>query len=179
MTSQERDQLLITPLAGYDPLVGRWLWLLDDSRRRTLEVLAGISESALDWRPDEEANTIGTLLYHIVAIELDWLYVEILEQPDYGAKVTTLLPYDVREPSGRLTPVYGESLDSHLARLAASRQLLLDELRSLTPTELYRARRFDPYDVTPEWVLYHLVEHETAHRGEMGELRRQAERSMR
>jgi uncharacterized damage-inducible protein DinB len=66
-----------------------------------------------------------------------------------------------------------------LARLAASRQRLLDELRSLTATELYRVRHFDPYDVTPEWVLYHLVEHETGHRGEIGELRRQAERSMR
>ena len=90
MTIKERDQLLITPLTGYDPPIGRWLWLLDDSRRRTVEVLAGMAESALDWRPDEEANTIGTLLYHIVAIELDWLYVEILEQPDYGAKVSTL-----------------------------------------------------------------------------------------
>ena len=179
MTIKESDQLLITPLTGYDPLIGRWLWLLDDSRRRTVEVLTGMAESTLEWRPDDEANTIGTLLYHIVAIELDWLYVEILEQPDYSAKVTTLLPYDVREPSGRLMPVYGESLDSHLARLAVSRQLLLDELRPLTAAELYRVRRFDPYDVTPEWVLYHLVEHETGHRGEIGELRRQAERSRR
>lgn len=176
---KERDQLLITPHAGYDPLIGRWLWLLTDSRQRTLEVLAGIPASALDWRPDDGANTIGTLLYHIVAIELDWLYVEILERPDYGAAVATLLPYEIREPSGRLTPVDGESLESHLARMAASRQLLLDELRALTATELYRVRHFDPYDVTPEWVLYHLLEHETAHRGEIGELRRQAARAMR
>ncbi|MCE7983236.1 MAG: DinB family protein [Caldilinea sp. CFX5] len=177
MTTKERDQLLITPLADYDPLVGRWLWLLTDSRQRTLEALAGMAESALDWRPDEGANTIGTLLYHIVAIELDWLYVELLEQPDYSAAVAGLLPYDVRDAAGRLTPVYGESLTSHLARLAASRQLLLDELRSLTAAELYHVRRFEPYDVTPEWVLYHLLEHETGHRGEIGELRRQAERS--
>lgn len=179
MTSQERDQLLITPLTGYDPTIGRWLWLLDDSRRRTLEVLVGMAESALDWRPDDEANSIGTLLYHIVAIELDWLYIEILEQPTYGPEVTALLPYDVRDAAGRLTPVSGESLESHLARMAASRQLLLDKLRSFTATEFYRVRRFDPYDVTPEWVLYHLIEHETGHRGEIGELRRQAQRSMR
>jgi uncharacterized damage-inducible protein DinB len=177
LATKARDQLFITPLADYDPLIGRWLWLLADSRQRTLEALAGMAASALDLRPDEGANTIGTLLYHIVAIELDWLYVEILEQPDYGAKVATLLPYEVRDAAGRLTPVYGESLANHLARLATSRQLLLDELRPLTTTELYRVRRFDPYDVTPEWVLYHLLEHEIGHRGEIGELRRQAERS--
>ena len=178
MTIKARDQLLITPSAAYDPVVARWLWLLNDNRQRTLDVVAGIAESALDWRPDEEANSIGTLLYHILAIELDWLYVEILERPDYGAAVATLLPYDVRDPAGRLTAVEGESLANHLARMAASRQQVLTELRSLTAADFYRVRQLDAYDVTPEWVLYHLLEHEAGHRGEIGELRRQAERTM-
>lgn len=175
MTTKKRDQLLIAPLAGYDPTIARWLWLLTDIRARTLDVLAGMAESTLDWRPDDEANTIGTLLYHIVAIELDWLYVEILERPDYGPEVVALLPHDVREPSGRLTPVHGETLADHLMRMAAARQLLLTALRPMTAEDFYRVRRLDPYDVTPEWVLYHLLEHEAGHRGEIGELRRQAE----
>lgn len=177
MTTTERDQLLIAPLAGYDPIIARWLWLLTDIRQRTLDVLSGIAEPTLNWRPDDEANRIGTLLYHIVAIELDWLYVEILERPDYVAEVVAILPYDVREPSGRLTPVYDENLQSHLARMAAARQLLLDALRPMTAEEFYRVRRLDAYDVTPEWVLYHLMEHEAGHRGEIAELRRQAERT--
>jgi uncharacterized damage-inducible protein DinB len=152
LTTKERQQLIIDPFAGYDPLVGRWLWLLTDLRRRTLDVL-----------------------YHIVAVELDWLYVEILERPDYGPEVTALLPYEMREPSGRLMPVENEDLQQHLARLAASRQLLLDALRPMTADDFYRVRHLDPYDVTPEWVLYHLIEHEAGHRGEIGELRRQAE----
>jgi uncharacterized damage-inducible protein DinB len=134
-----------------------------------------MAESTLHWRPDDEANTIGTLLYHIVAIELDWLYVEILERPDYGPEVVALLPHDVRGPSGRLTPVHGETLADHLARMAASRQLLLDALYPMTAADFYRVRCLDAYDVTPEWVLYHLMEHEAGHRGEIGELRRQAE----
>ncbi len=178
MTTQERDQLLIVPLAGYEPTVARWLWLLTDIRTRTLDVLAGVAESTLDWQPDEGANTIGTLLYHIVAIELDWLYVEILERPDYGPEVSALLPYEIREPSGRLMPVVGETLQSHLARMAASRQLLLNALRPMTAEDFYRVRRLDAYDVTPEWVLYHLMEHEAGHRGELGELRRQAEQGI-
>lgn len=178
MTIKERDQLLISPPADYDPVVARWLWLLNDNRQRTLAAVAGMAESLLDWRPDAEANSIGTLLYHIVAIELDWLYVEILERPDYGAAVAPLLPYDVRDSAGRLAAVNGESLADHLARMTASRQRLLTELRSLTAADFYRVRRLDAYDVTPEWVLYHLLEHEAGHRGEIGELRRQAERTM-
>ena len=171
---KERDQLLIAPLAGYDPTVARWLWLLTDIRVRTLDALAGMAERTLEWRPDEDANTIGTLLYHIVAVELDWLYMEILERPDYGPEVTALLPYEMREASGRLTPVMGETLQSHLARMATARQLLLDALRPMTAEDFYRVRRLDAYDVTPEWVLYHLMEHEAGHRGEIAELRRQA-----
>ncbi len=177
MTTKERDQLLIAPLAGYDPTIARWLWQLTDIRARTLDALAGMAESTLDWRPDDEANTIGTLLYHIVAIELDWLYVEILERPDYGPEVMALLPYEMREPSGRLKPVHGETLAEHLARMAAARQLLLAALRPMRAEDFYRVRRLDAYDVTPEWVLYHLMEHEAGHRGEIGELRRQAEQA--
>jgi len=177
LTTNERDQLLIVPLTGYDPVIARWLWQLTDLRQRTLAIVAGMAESLLEWRPDDAANSIGTLLYHIVAVELDWLYVEILERPDYGAAVAGLLPYDMRDAAGRLTSVYGESLQQHLARMAASRQLLLDELRPMTAADFYRVRCLEPYDVTPEWVLYHLLEHEAGHRGEMAELRRQAERA--
>lgn len=175
MTIKERDQLLITPLAGYDPLIARWLWLLTDIRQRTLDVVSGISARTLDWRPDEDANSIGTLLYHIVAVELDWLYVEILEQPDFGTAVAGLLPYAMRDASGRLTSVEHETLQQHLDRMAVSRQRLLNELQPLTAAEFYRVRHLDAYDVTPEWVLYHLLEHEAGHRGEIAELRRQAE----
>lgn len=177
MTIKERDQLLIIPPVDYDPVVARWLWLLNDNRRRTLEVVTGMAEKLLNWRPDDAANAIGTLLYHIVAVELDWLYVEILEQP-YSAAAVALLPYEMRDGTGRLMAVPHETLAQQLARLAASRQLLLDELHALTAADFYRARRLDAYDVTPEWVLYHLIEHEAGHRGEMAELRRQAELSM-
>jgi len=175
LTTKARDQLIVSPFADYDPVIGRWLWLLTDIRRRTLAVVAGMADDQLHWRPDAEANTIGTLLYHIVAVELDWLYVEILERPDYGPDVIALLPYEMREPAGRLMPVENENLQQHLARMSASRQLLLDALRPMTAADFYRVRRLDPYDVTPEWVLYHLMEHEAGHRGEIGELRRQAE----
>jgi len=165
-------------MAGYAPAVARWLWLLTDLRERTVAVLDGLDERLLTWRPDPAANTIGTLLYHIVGIELDWLYAEILERPDYGPEVTALLPYELREPSGRLLPVEDESLANHLARMSAARQLMHAALRTMTEDDFYRMRRLPPYDVTPEWVLYHLIEHEAGHRGEIAELRRQAELAM-
>jgi uncharacterized damage-inducible protein DinB len=34
------------------------------------------------------------------------------------------------------------------------------------------------YDVTPEWVVHHLMQHEAEHRGQIGELRVAAEQAL-
>ncbi len=60
----------------------------------------------IDWCATERDNRIGTLLYHIAAIELDWLYVEVLEQ-EFPADLDALFRYDVRDAQGRLSIDHG------------------------------------------------------------------------
>jgi len=71
-------QLQITPLDGYDPEIGRWMWALQDVRRRyTLRLVKDLDERLVDWEgPDGQENAIGSLLYHIALVEMDWLYGE-------------------------------------------------------------------------------------------------------
>jgi len=58
--------LQIDPLPGYEPEVGRWLWALEEVRRRTLRLVEGLDQRTLDWEgPDGRENAIGSLLYHI------------------------------------------------------------------------------------------------------------------
>lgn len=47
-------QLQISPLDGYDPEIGRWLWALQDVRRRyTLRIVKDLDERLVDWEgPD-------------------------------------------------------------------------------------------------------------------------------
>jgi uncharacterized damage-inducible protein DinB len=51
------------------------------------------------------------------------------------------------------------------------RATLLAALRSITVEDFRRLRHLDAYDVSPEWVLHHLMQHEAEHRGQIGELR--------
>ena len=171
-----RRTLVIEPVATSDPTIARWLGALEDSRTRTLTCLADIDPRAIDWVRDDE-NTIGTLLYHIAAIEADWLYVEVLEQP-FPPDVIELFPYDVRETNGRLTPVGGRSLDQHIALLNAVRSRLLTAFQDMAFDDFQRARQLPDYDVTPEWVLHHLMQHEAEHRGQIGLLRTAAEHAL-
>ncbi|MCB0127319.1 MAG: DinB family protein, partial [Caldilineaceae bacterium] len=154
-TETKRKTFVITPTpAAVNPTVARWLWLLDDTRERTLKSLAGMTDAEVNWMPPDGSNNIGTLLYHMVLIELDWLYAEILEQPDGPAEIGTLLPHNARNEDGQLTTVNHETVQDHLQRLAAGRHLLTTALQTMREDEFYRVRHLDTYDVTPEWVLH-------------------------
>jgi uncharacterized damage-inducible protein DinB len=165
----EVEQLHLEPLSAQDPAIGRALWQLEGARGRLKKALDGLDETMLDWEPYPGGNSVGTLLYHIAAIEIDWLFCEVLEQ-EFPPEVEALLPYPVRDESGRLFPVANVSLTDHLQRLDTARQHLLDVYAELSLAEFRRARQLPQYHVTPEWVLYHLTQHETEHRGQIGEI---------
>jgi uncharacterized damage-inducible protein DinB len=150
--------------------VGRWLAAMQDARSRTLQELDGLPTDAVDWVPQGGGNSVGTLLYHVALIEADWLFVEILggEGPAWPED---LFPFDVREVDGTLTPVRGLSKDDHLRRLESVRELLFGHVGAMSSAELHRVRALEAYDVAPDWVLHHLMQHEAEHRAQIAWLR--------
>jgi hypothetical protein len=178
MSQSQREHLAIEPLDAYGPEIGRWLWVLEDTRRLTKRSLEGVQADVLDWEPYPGGNCIGTLLYHLGAIELDWLFADVLEQA-FPPELEALFPDNVRDDQGRLTAVKGRPLAEHLSRLDEVRAALLAAFRGMTVEEFRRPRQLTNYDVTPEWVLHHLNQHEAEHCGQFAELRAVAERTMR
>jgi uncharacterized damage-inducible protein DinB len=153
-------------VAAEAPEIGVWLAALGDCRVRTLKAIAGIGSDELDWACPLSKNTIGTLLYHIAAIELDWLYSEILQQ-EFPRDFTSWFPHDVRDSDGNLTFIGGESAERHQSRFQYVRDLLSAALGAMTLAEFRRVRHLESYDVTPEWVVHHLLQHESQHRGQI------------
>lgn len=177
MEPQPKDLLVLDDPLSQEPEIGRWLAALEDARRRTMRVLEGLSPTLLDWRSADDESSIGTLLYHLADIEADWLYVEALEQP-MPPEVAALFADPTRDAHGQLHQVEGASLDEHLQRLDTVRNLLLDGYRRMELAEFRRVHRFTHYDVTPEYVLHHLLQHEAEHRSQIGALRAKAERAL-
>ena len=161
---------IIQPLPCREPEVGRWLWALQDTRSLTYACLEGISQAELDWSPPYRGNTIGSLLYHIAVIEADWLYEDVL-QSGFPADVADLFSLGIRDEAGLLSAVRGVVLEEHLCVLDAVRARLVLAYSQFTLDEFRRPRRQPDYLVTPEWTLYHLIEHEAEHRGQILELR--------
>lgn len=170
--------LQVEPLNARSPEIGRWLWALEEVRARTHRLIDGLDQRTLDWEgADGRENAIGSLLYHIADVEMGWLFGEILEKP-FPPQVRSDFPHKGRDAQGRLPRVLGVPLAEHLGRLKRSRTIALDTLRDI-PIEDWRRLRHptgEDYEVAPEWVVFHLVEHEAGHAFQISSLKARASR---
>lgn len=140
------------------------LAVLHEARARTLATLGELRRGLDD--PSASGHSVGTLLYHLAATELDWLYAEV-RQEAFPAEAEVWFPLDVRGEDGRLSVLTGEAPERHLARLSWVRGLLDDTFGSMSLAEFRRPRELEAYTVTPEWVLMHLALHEAHHAGQL------------
>ena len=170
----DNKPLAIEVVEGCEPEIGRLLWLLEVARERLKERLVGLEPAVLDTQLPNE-NSIGTLLYHIAAIEISWLYEEVAQTDVFPPEVDELMGFEVRDDEGRLTVVNGRSLDEYLHTLDRTRYYLLEVFRQMDMADFRRLRHMERYSCTPEWVLHHLIQHETEHRGQIMTIRTQAE----
>ena len=170
--SPGEKSLRVEQLAGFSPEVSPWIWALEDARLRTLHDVDWLDQATLDRTRAGSVNSIGTLLYHIAAVELDWVYSEVLEHSwdDVPAEVKDLLGYDVRDETGKLTEVPCVPWEEHIHRLTTSRAIVLAAFRNMPTEDFRRQRRLPDYNVSPEWVVHQLIQHEAEHRGQMMEL---------
>jgi DinB superfamily len=165
-----REVRTLEPIAD-SPEVGRWLSAMEDGRRDTLRELDGVSDFSVDHRPPGSENSIGTVLYHVALIEADWLFDDIFGTPLANSEAATWFPEEDRDTGGQLTDIQGESLDMHLHRLEAVRGVLIERLRPMSVADFHAPRPREQYDVSPAWVVHHLLQHEAEHRSEIGWLK--------
>jgi uncharacterized damage-inducible protein DinB len=164
----ERERLALDPIAD-DPEIGRWLAAFEEVRHDTLKVIGEIPRGAIDLDPGDGGDTLGTVLYHLALVEVDWLFIDVLDrQSDIPRE---RFPFDSRVEDGRLTPVLGEPIARHLERLATTRELVLSELRVMSSDDFHRVHVREEIDVSADWVLFHLIDHEVEHRVRLSALR--------
>jgi uncharacterized damage-inducible protein DinB len=170
--------LLVNALPGYEAEIGRWLWAMEEVRRRTFNLVKGLDQRALDWEgPDGRENAIGSLLYHIADVEMWWLHAAVLHTP-ISVGVAGLFPFAPRDAHGRLARVLGVPREDHRHRLRRVRRILLDAFRGMSVRHFRKLRTSKTYPraVAPEWVVFHLVEHEAGHAFQISALKARAAR---
>ncbi len=134
----------VTPLPGYNLVIGRWLWAMQQTRKRRLRLVKDLDQDLLDWEgPDGRENAIGTLLYHIAGVEMGWLWWELKGHSGMPPEIEEDFPSEAADPeTGWLTRVRGIPLAEHVRRLERNREVFLAEVKSLSLSD-WRTPRLD------------------------------------
>ena len=170
----EQKFFLVEPLSGYAPEIGQVLSLLADARQRTMRCVDGLPSEAVDWELGPNFHTIGSVLYHVAAVEVNWLYGLVLQQ-DMPIEIADWFPRTIVDDRANITPVKNISLDGHLYRLDKAHAILLTAFQGMSLEEFRRVRDVPRMTVTAETVAQQLLQHEAEHRGQIMSLRTAAE----
>jgi uncharacterized damage-inducible protein DinB len=144
--------------------------LLQDSRRRTLGELEDLRDEWLDLEPPMGHNTLRSILYRMVSTEVEWLYTVL--QQEMPADMKAHFPHDDRDETGNLARLEGKGPDACLEKMARAREVLIAGYKAMSAGEFRKLRAIthwtdETHYITPERVLYHLVNHDAEHRGEL------------
>jgi uncharacterized damage-inducible protein DinB len=151
------------------------LWgMLEATREKTHKFVNGLSEKELSTRAAPGAHTIGTLLTHIAETEFSWVKEVILGKPLSQEEKKTFRSDLYGKPDDPQAPPV--PLEFFLENLQLVRQLTKETVFKLKDAELESVRieegKEKRYEDSIGWILYHLVEHEAGHQGQIAMLKR-------
>ncbi len=176
---------LIEPAPGFAAEVGSFLAQLDDQNECLTEDTRGATPAELAWQPGPGTNTIGMLIAHIAIVEVYWLMVANQSVgDDYFARVRDILgigPDDDGMPAAADAPppatLAGKDLAFYDDLMARARRHTRSIVSRWGPAELDgRVSRVSRRDGTAwtqnrRWILYHVLEHQAGHYGQINLLR--------
>jgi uncharacterized damage-inducible protein DinB len=152
-------------------------WMLEDVRKVTLAGVSHLSKEQLFQAPIEGESSIGSYLMHLGECDLSWQ--EILsgkEQPsDLKKRCYFDKWFDVPDPEPPKDPL---EVKEYIETIAATRKNFLEYISTLEDTELENEvtiqRKSGERKLKKKWIIYHIIEHEAHHRGQMFMLIRKA-----
>jgi uncharacterized damage-inducible protein DinB len=185
MPTLEREVLVMPP--GFRSREAcSFIAQLDDQNARLIADTRHLDPAALQWQPASGMNTIGMLLAHIAIVEVFWTRVGALGITSLEAYRTegvlgVGMDHDSMPlPEGAAPPaaLRGKDLayfDGLLARARAySREAVAQLADEDLERQIVRTRRDGViHETTVRWVLYHMVEHEAGHYGQINLLAHQ------
>ena len=163
--------------SGLSSKVAHWNSLFHETRERLLLIVNELDAKALDFTIDErKVETIGTLLFHIAAIEWSWIFEDIdgLELDYEEWKEAFALRPQVDVPQ-----IKGKNKQFYLEKLQEVREQVYQRLQEFEDNDLERIVESEGNKYSIEWILFHILEHETMHIGQILLLKRFYEKQIR
>lgn len=163
--------LLIKPKPGFTPRIGELVSMMNYARFTTLQGVQGLSTAQLDYRLDWSANSIGSLLLHLAAVET-WYQVYTFEHREMRTEEEEpwRAAFDLGE-AGRT--IQGQPLACYLGILEDVRERTLAEFARRDDDWLYQESSFWYNQPANHYFMwFHVFEDEINHRGQIRLMRK-------
>ncbi|MFW9991446.1 MAG: DinB family protein [Candidatus Odinarchaeota archaeon] len=167
----KRQLFILDKPEELSPRLASWYSQLVELRSNLLKNLEDVDQELLDFTPDErKIETIGTLLLHIAAIEWSWIFEDIDgEEMDFEEWKHAF----ALRPSVNIPQLAGKGMIFYLERLAKVRDEVYQRLTRMNDSDLdQKVESSDGVRYSIEWILYHIIEHEALHLGQVSMLKR-------
>lgn len=149
--------------------IANFFAMFDENRSRLLDKIKDITDEMLDFTPDEDMfETIGTLLYHIAAVEHDWIFFDIDKIPIDEEKWIHAFANRFDD----VDQLTGKGLQFYLDALEEVRQKIYERFKLFTDEDLKKVVESEGRTYTIEWILFHMINHEALHIGQIAMLKR-------
>ncbi len=168
MDGEEKTIISLEMTEELEPRIAQLYAMLQKVREKLLKRIDGLTKKELDYTPDEKSvETIGTLLLHIAAVEWSWIFEDMdgLEMDYEKWKHAFSLREDIPQ-------IKGQGLQFYIEQLAEVREEVLKRLSDMTDSQLSHLVELNQAVVSIEWILFHIIEHEAMHIGQISMLKR-------
>ena len=168
-TTSEDGLYLIGPKAGYTPLIGTLVSMLENMTSQVKHTIQGLSMEDLDYMLDEKSNTIGALILHIVSSEKFHQIGTLEDRPLNEQELKFWGPArNLSDPSSK--NIKGHDINYYLGIMDEVRN---DSLLALKQKDDAWLLSLDPIMTTEKepinkfWRWFHACEHMSNHNGQI------------
>ena len=151
------------PVEGYSPQIGLMVYMLEDLKNRITKEVQDLDQSQTDFLFDKDANSIGSLIMHLVSTEA-YFQVETLEGRQWTDEEKERLGIGAGSNEESKKRFKGKPIQHYLDLWDEVRQKTLAGLK--TKNDAWFASNIDE-ELNYHWAWYHIMEHSANHMGQI------------
>lgn len=157
----------VAPLPGYPEQIGLLLAVLQDATQDWRQELFvdDLPPKAITWRVRPGGPSIGSILLHMVDVELYWFEKFALEAEVDKEHWDLLKTFETNVDEDKWPDAYAEPLSWYFALQDRYRERTLETLKCWPAPETFKTRGDGQYSL--RWVLGHVIQHESYHGGQI------------
>jgi len=154
----------IGPIEGYSPHLGTLITMLDDLKDRVERDMGRLDQRELDHLMNADANSIGALVMHLVAVEV---YYQELTFGDMGYDDSELAKWAAAMDLGQRgrDTLKGRNAKYYFDTWNMVRAKTIEEFRKRDDVWLAESRSGSSSN--NHWSWFHVMEHQANHLGQM------------